>query len=388
MSAVLVAFGCVAAHAGASVRTPAPTFGYATMSDGTSLAVVVSYPRGFGARPAQHWPALFMMDGYEGGGGALDPSEWHNRYVMVHASVRGTGCSGGHFDLFDRTTAYDGRDLIDHWIPAQRWSNGRVGIIGHSYPGLTGFAVAETAPRHLAAMAVSGLIDDLYSSESYPGGVPNGGFTLLWTLLERPGQEQSGNLSRYVGQSSTDRQTCATNIATRPPPDVSDDPVVNGTTTTDNGVWWSAHSLSTFESGVRAPTMITQQYQDEQTGPQGGYLLWKRLPRDVPKRLVLTNGVHDTNVITAADEQAWMDCWVIHGGRGCGAVADPGRRVDVHYETTGPGNVPFQDHVNAPDISADYPDPQTRWTREYLHGDGSVGPRPPAASEHARTFVA
>src|SRR5581483_10236070 len=139
---------------------------------------------GFATRP--HWPALLMMDGYEGGGGALDPGEWHDRYVLVHASVRGTGCSGGHFDLFDRATAYDGKDLIDRWIPRQRWSNGRVGIIGHSYPGLTGFAIAETAPRHLDGMAVSGLIDDLYSGLSYPGGIPNGGFTLAWTQVERP----------------------------------------------------------------------------------------------------------------------------------------------------------------------------------------------------------
>ena len=378
--------GAVTGVVSATAATrPAPTFGYARMPDGTLIALVVSYPRGFSHD--RRWPALLMMDGYEGGGGALDPAEWKDRYVLVHASVRGTGCSGGHFDLFDRTTAFDGKDLIDQWIPAQPWSNGRVGIIGHSYPGLTGFAIAETAPRHLYGAALSGLIDDLYSGLSYPGGVPNGGFTLVWTELERPESEQTGNLDRYTGEGAHGEQICARNIATRPPPDASDDAVVNGTTTQDDGVWWSAHSLATFEAGLRAPTMITQQYQDEQTGPQGGYLLWRHLPAGVPRRLVLTNGVHDTNVISAPDEQRWLDCWVINDGHGCGSTRDASRRVDVHFETTGPGNVPFDDHVNAPMQASDYPDPATRWTQMFLHGSGSLDPTRPHPREASRTYV-
>jgi putative CocE/NonD family hydrolase len=342
--------------------TPRPTFGFATMPDRTQIALAVSYPRGF--RSDRGWPALFMMDGYEGGGGPIDPGEWANKFVLVHASVRGTGCSGGSFDLFSRQTALDGANIIDQWIPAQRWSNGRVGIIGHSYPGLTGLAVAETAPKHLAAVAVSGLIDDLYSGESYPGGVPNGGFTLLWTQVERPGSEYAGNLQRYLTRS--DQQACAHNVATRPAPDVADDPVLNGATTTDNGQWWASHSLITNIGGVRAPTMMTQQYQDEQTGPQGGFVLWKGLRASVPKRLVLTNGVHDTNVISQADELAWMTCWIVKRGRHCGAVTAPSQRVTMHFETTGPDNVPSADHVNPPVVARDYPTVDTRWTRKRL----------------------
>jgi predicted acyl esterase len=241
-----------------------------------------------------------------------------------------------------------------------------VAIIGHSYPGLTGFAVGETAPRHLDAMAVSGLIDDLYSGLSYPGGVPNGGFTLLWTQVERPESEYAGNLDRYGTRS--DQQQCAHNIATRPVPDVSDDAVVNGVATTDDGQWWASHSLVTDVANVRAPTIITQQYQDEQTGPQGGFVLWRDLPPTLPKRLVLTNGAHDTNVISQADELAWVTCWVIDRGHGCGNVTAASSRVALHFETTGPGNVPFQDHVNPALLTRDYPAPATRWTAEALAG--------------------
>ena len=56
----------------------------------------------------------------------------------------------------------------------------------------TGFWVAETHPLHLRAVAVSGLIDDLYRGITYPGGISNPGFPLVWTALARPRQSSSG----------------------------------------------------------------------------------------------------------------------------------------------------------------------------------------------------
>jgi putative CocE/NonD family hydrolase len=85
-----------------------------------------------------------------------------NEYVTVHASVRGTGCSSGEFDLFSWRSALDGKEIIDNWIPNQPWSDGAVGLLGHSYGGITGFMVAATQPQHLKAATLSGLIDDLY----------------------------------------------------------------------------------------------------------------------------------------------------------------------------------------------------------------------------------
>ena len=175
-----------------------------------------------------------MMDGYEGGAGYLEPGAYANRYVMIHASLRGTGCSGGRFDLFDRRSAYDGYDIIENWIVKQPWSDGKVGIIGHSYPGLTGFLVATTDPPHLTAIAVSGLIDDTYRGISYPGGVPNPGFPLVWTALLRPGQELYGNMPRFMREDPT----CEEDIATRPAPDVLDDPLVNGAASREDSQWW------------------------------------------------------------------------------------------------------------------------------------------------------
>ena len=87
----------------------------------------------------------------------------------MHASVRGTGCSSGEFDIFSTRSALDGREIIDGWIAQQPWSNGSVGLVGHSYGGITGTMIAETQPAHLVAISVSGLVDDLYRGHRVPG---------------------------------------------------------------------------------------------------------------------------------------------------------------------------------------------------------------------------
>src|SRR5205823_11931733 len=123
------------------------------------------------------------------------------------------------------------------------------------YPGITGFFVAETNPVHLRAIAVSGLIDDLYRGISYIGGVPDTGFPLFWAGLARRAAELFGNIPRYAQGDPT----CASNVASREAPVVTDDPVVNGAVDREDGVWWAAHSLITYIGGITKPIHITQQ---------------------------------------------------------------------------------------------------------------------------------
>jgi putative CocE/NonD family hydrolase len=176
------------------------------------IAVGVQLPNGY--VPGRRYPTIFEISGYDGAsaqGGTLAKDHgipaapqgdsrqltqrFEGEYVTVHASVRGTGCSGGQFDLFSWRSAEDGNEIVDHWIPRQPWSNGDVAIVGHSYSGITGYLVAATQPAHLRAMSVSGLIDDLYRGIVYPGGVPNYGFPLLWAGAVRPVYDVSGGVA-------------------------------------------------------------------------------------------------------------------------------------------------------------------------------------------------
>lgn len=368
-----------------ALTAPSAQYTYVTMADGVKISVSMTFPDGYdpsdpGNNPNNRegdpagWPTLFQMDGYGGGGddflGSVD-GRFDSRFVIVYASIRGTGCSGGRFDLFDRVHAEDGRTIIDQWIPQQPWFNGKVGIIGHSYPGLTGWLVSSTQPRELDVIAISGLIDDLYRGIVYPGGVPNLGFPLIWTAGARPAFEVAGNADR-VG---TDPM-CARHIAERTAdqntvPGVFDNPIVQGATSQEDDTWYQMRSTGTYVKLINKPIHLTQQWQDEQTGPRGSHTLFERLPAGLPKRLVLTNGIHATTAVANADRLAWLTCWTYGNGSStdsrCGGdVLDETKRVRIYFEQQG-NSTP----TNNPYLSGDWPLPETEWTRLYLHDDGS-----------------
>ena len=76
-----------------------------------------------------------------------------NGYAGVEGLTRGKGCSPNRAVSHE----YDGIDaaaLID-WIAAQPWSDGRVGMYGGSYEGMTQWAAAKHMPKALKAMMPS-----------------------------------------------------------------------------------------------------------------------------------------------------------------------------------------------------------------------------------------
>jgi putative CocE/NonD family hydrolase len=76
-----------------------------------------------------------------------------NGYAGVEGLTRGKGCSPNK----PVSHEYDGIDaaaLID-WIARQAWSDGRVGMYGGSYEGMTQWAAAKHMPRALKAMMPS-----------------------------------------------------------------------------------------------------------------------------------------------------------------------------------------------------------------------------------------
>jgi hypothetical protein len=77
---------------------------------------------------------------------------WASRgYIYVKQDVRGRGGSGGVLDM-NAGQEEDGYDAVE-WAAALPGSNGRVGMIGRSNPGLYAWYAAIAAPPHLAAIA-------------------------------------------------------------------------------------------------------------------------------------------------------------------------------------------------------------------------------------------
>ncbi|HWH43865.1 MAG TPA: CocE/NonD family hydrolase [Thermoleophilaceae bacterium] len=331
MRRLLIA-ACALAALTAAPAQAAPTH-YVTTPDGASIAINVKVPDHCTAETP--CPTFFEMSGYESGSDegqtplghladdtgipfplqtgtrAAHAAHVDDRYVTVLASVRGTGCSSGEFDLFSWQSALDGRHIIDEWIPEQPWSDGDVVIFGHSYSGLTGMFVASTRPEHLRAVSASGLIGDLYRDITYIGGVTNYGFPLLWTGGVRPLYDVGGGTVGGVYPVEDTSEQCAANQAGRSRT-VLDEPLVQGTDDTDTE-WMRARSLVNFVDRIEVPVHITAAYQDEQTGPRGPTYVFDKLSDSISKRLVLVNGAHGTQTSAhiREDRFAWMDYWML-----------------------------------------------------------------------------
>jgi len=155
------------------------------MSDGLKLACNVFRPDKPGRFPVMMNFTPFSKDVYlqhddfgvssYTGFESINPGWWvQNDYVVILCDNRGAGRSpsggtGGNYDY------YDGIE----WAGTQSWSNGKVGMFGHSALCSSTLAAAgmvdingnPNAPPHLTAILPWGCTTDP-RDQQYPGGIP------------------------------------------------------------------------------------------------------------------------------------------------------------------------------------------------------------------------
>lgn len=356
------------------------------MSDGVSIALNIRMPRDF--KKGQRYPTIFEMNGYDGGSSDGDEpvvagegsraltKQFNDDYVTVHASVRGTGCSGGEFDLFSWRSALDGYEIIE-WINDQPWSDGEIGIYGHSYGGITGFMVGATRPPSLDAISVSGLIDDLYRGIVYPGGVSNYGFPLLWTGGVRNVYDIGGGFLYGLDEGGAEGG-CVANAPTKSRT-VLNDPILQGLSDTDN-TWFQARSLVNYAERIKVPIHISGAYQDEQTGPRGPYHLFEEVTNAPVRRLLMTNGDHGTQQdgrFVEPDRKAFLDHFLRRVGPGY-----DGSSVVTFLE-----NLQGEDDMPVAKVNRTFPLEDTKWTDVYLHADGKLSEKKPPGDGGSSVYV-
>ena len=345
---------------------------FLTMSDGVQIAVNIRMPDDF--KKGQSYPTIFEMSGYDGGASDGDEpyagegsraltKQFYKDYVTIHASIRGTGCSGGEFDLFSWRSALDGREIID-WIDQQEWSNGKIGIYGHSYGGITGFMVAATRPPELDAVSVSGLIDDIYRGIVYPGGVSNYGFPLLWTGGVRNAYDIGGGFLLGMDEGGAE-SGCIANAPTKSRT-VVNDAIVQGIQDTDN-TWMQSRSLINYAERINVPAHLSGMYQDEQTGPRGFTHLFEAIDNAPVRRLLIGNGDHGSQQSdeVEADRRAFLNHFLLGEGprSATSSVTTLLERVDE--KATSVYN------------SRTFPLENTRWTDYYLQPEGGISTSKP-----------
>ncbi len=291
-------------------------FQYIRARDGTLLAAMVRPPIGKSLADGP-FPTVVEYSGYP----AADPDNPQPStliasalgFATVGVNMRGSGCSGGVFDLFDLPTTADGYDIVET-VAAQPWvQGGKVGMVGISFPGISQLFVGGARPPHLGALAPLSVIADIYRAPGYPGGIFNDGFAATW-LQERADDAQpapEGGQAYAVKRVNGGDAVCLANqslrLQTQDPvaltrmfsfytPDVMDQ-----------------RSPINWVANIEVPTFFSSAWQDEQTGGYFAAML-HRFPNRPDFKITTTNGVHsstlDPDIIW--NWLAFLDLYVAH----------------------------------------------------------------------------
>ena len=286
---------------------PAGGYGYVTTRDGTQLAVSVRLP---GPPEDGPYPTLVEYSGYgyanpAGAESGISPIANLLDYAVVDVNMRGTGCSGGAFDYFERLQGLDGYDVVET-VARQPWAmHNKVGMVGVSYGGISQLFVAATRPPSLAAITPLSVIDDT-GTTLYPGGILNTGFALEWAEDRvddaRPATAGAGQGWAYDRIANGDA-TCAAN-------QVLHTAAADLISKVHRNRFYRpkvANPLAParFVHKIKTPVFLACQFNDEQTGAHCPNLA-DRFTGTKRKWFTFTNGLH-INSLDPETFNRWFD---------------------------------------------------------------------------------
>ena len=164
---------------------------YLTLNDGTKIAIDIYRPANGGKVESRPLPVVWehtpyqrgyrLKNGEHSGSGmpALAPMLLKKGYVVVSAEQRGTGASFGvHAMPWDAIVADDAFEITE-WLADQSWSDGNIGMVGGSYPGINQYHALRKPSPHLKAVVPIAALVDTYSL-FYNGGVLRDAFARNW----------------------------------------------------------------------------------------------------------------------------------------------------------------------------------------------------------------
>jgi uncharacterized protein len=262
---------------------------YIEMRDGALLSAMVRLPDEgfFGEGP---YPTVITYSGYSPSRpdqlptGALIANALG--YATVSVNMRGSGCSGGVFDVFNRAQHADGYDLAEI-VARQDWVlNGQVGMVGLSYPGISQLYVASTNPPSLAAIVPLSTIADAWEMQ-WPGGIYNKGFTQQW-VAAREAQSHSGGSSWVDARIEAGDVQCEDNLILSAH-SVDFETFLRGLEMRPADA--DDRDLNLLVEDIELPVFYGGSFQDEQTGAQFGDML-DRFHSTAALKVQITNGRH------------------------------------------------------------------------------------------------
>ena len=140
------------------------------MKDGVRLAATLYMPDG--AEPRDKFPALLDYLPYRKDDGTAASDYPKNAYfarrgyVGARVDIRGFGASEGRPTdrEYSEQEQIDGEQVI-HWLAAQPWSNGKVGMYGISWGGFNAIQMAMRNPPELKAIIAADATEELFHDD-------------------------------------------------------------------------------------------------------------------------------------------------------------------------------------------------------------------------------
>ncbi|MBL8775738.1 MAG: CocE/NonD family hydrolase [Acidimicrobiales bacterium] len=298
-------------------------FGYLRTRDGTLLSAMVRFPDEglYGSAP---WPTVVEYSGYGPSNPAMmSPGSLLANllgFATVGVNMRGTGCSGGVFDVFSPAQAADGYDVIET-VARQSWvRHGRPGMVGLSYPGISQLFVAATAPPSLAAITPLSVIDDLWRQQ-WPGGTYNSGFTRAW-LAQRDAETKVGGMAWDQARIDAGDEVAAANQSIR---SLTLDFERFGRAARDFRPALGARRAADLVPRIEVPVFLSGSWQDEQTGSRFALML-ERFQASPHVVFTLFNG-HHPDGFSPMMATRWFEFLSFHVARQVPVVPDLVRAV-------------------------------------------------------------
>jgi putative CocE/NonD family hydrolase len=351
-TAALLAAACLGAGASAAAAAEVETIPFETRaSDGVALRGHVALPKN---APGPYATVLGFSPYFYGSGAENEGTDEQADndevaflldagFAYAAVNLRGTGHSEGCMHFGDETDQTDGAAVVTA-LAAQPWSNGSVGMYGHSFPAWSQMMTMAAHPPALKAI------------------VPTSGAFDPWTLLMRRG-------APIQAEGSTAFGPIFTAVTGHPPPDAINQACPDfaehyrafseNSTTGDRTDWYKARDLrdKVIDSPVAMMTSIgiVSGINDGHTLQLEG--MWDRLRPD-RTRFVLGQWSHEIPTSHKPDWRGQVIAWFDHYLRG-GPDTVPG------------GVVEYQDDAFDWHTTNHWP-PPARLQTLHLSGDGVV----------------
>ena len=347
-------------------------FGYAPVDDGVELSFTLYRPSATG-----RFPTLLIYNMYDASGVTPHWNQTWNPdvgdylelgYAVMGANVRGTACSSGPPDMLNaEVLGKDGARLVE-WIVEQTWSDGSVGMFGHSGSGLTQFYVAAQNPKGLKAVIPGAAPVDFYRDLGYPGGLFNYAFMYHWS----EGAQTEQNLRAAQKHIEAGDEACRERIQQSRPNhtyrDMAQHPF--------DDEWYEVNSVDSVASRIRVPTLIIFGWQDQNVASRAAYVF-----NDLkgPRKMLLAEASHSLYIRSLEvrrEKIRFFDYWL--RGRQNGVMDE--KPVQVWLTMKGkieviPDRIGYYDQL---------PVAGTQWTRYYLREGGQLDLESPTETSQAQ----